>query len=137
MGNSILEIPMSGKLIALVKVPSDSYDHKLSRDEYDEPTYISYLQKGTGNYRDGFDIPKFVQPEYYTIVGIASSLTDAQKISVLEKGDDGLYIVYGKVYEEPEHSRLLATTNVDKAFDSLLAAHGKKPSTTLIMLKNE
>ena len=78
-------------------------------------------------------------PGQWQIVGIASSLTEEQWKGIVEKDTDfpnlpGLY----KYYESGslKDIQVSATAQAKTSGLSLLAAHGKKPSTTLVILKN-
>lgn len=80
-----------------------------------------------------------LKTEKYSLVGIASSLTEEQWKGIVEE-----YIYSGKIsfYAYKDYTGKIPECEDDilsatESGLSLLAAHGKKPSTTLIITKNE
>lgn len=109
----------------IIEVPPDAYDIKLSRDEPDEPTYISYLQKGNGNYRDGQDLPDLYQPECYEIISRGNEASEEVAKEIVE--DDGMGF-----YRDYENSEQLYHTPTP-SLHSLIRSKGLKPEQTLIL----
>ena len=132
MGNSILEIPMSGKVVGLVDTAEKIWMAKITKRKL---TYrcdrITYGMLGWA------EVEIKLPPGQWSIVGIGSQLNEDMWNGIVErlrdsKGFDGYknYSEWFTVFEE----------NFNTATESglsLLAAQGKKPSTTLIIIKNE
>ena len=147
MGNSILEIPMSGKVIALIDVPEGLHSPTVTFYDHGKVQYwhVNY-QYPEPNVSGGFALfyqmfgGKKNYPKKITVVGIASSLTEDTWKGILPQVRGGFagHLAGYKDYNDNglsmDKSPLKSATESGL---SLIASNGKKPSTTLVILKNE
>ena len=76
---------------------------------------------------------EYLFPKKINLIGLAKDLTEDKWRDILPADEDNLYEVYDKLYDEPEHSRILATSSKIKSGQSLVRAKGMKPENCLII----
>lgn len=75
-------------------------------------------------------------PGTYQLIGLAAELTEEQKKKICVPVKRPSEPVYYKLYNEPEDEQgdtPVATTDVNRAFISLLRSHNLKPETTVVI----
>lgn len=85
---------------------------------------------------DCVDLP----PGTYQLIGLAAELTEEQKKGICIPVRRPSEPVYYKLYNEPEDEQgdtPVATTDVNRAFLSLLRSHNLKPETTVVIKEIE
>ena len=119
------ELKLSGKVIGLVDVPEDAKSF-LIKD------HLLFYEHSFDKVGLGEDEIINLKTEKYSLVGIASSLTEDMWKGIVETASNEYY-EGGKDYT----GQVSAFHSYTESGLSLLAAHGKKPSTTLVIIKNE